>query len=170
MKYGTMAYIVSKNGNVLMIKKGERKGDPNSGYFTLPGGKLEKDEKGLGNPKGRSESAIRETIDETGIEPINPVLIGVILFDNKDRTFDNWPNPDNFYVYIYYATKYKGKPRKSDEGVPVTVPREKLGEVPSNLGDKLMYKWLKDGRNFLGVIKHKGNEIDPEGSFVDFFE
>jgi len=32
-----------------------------------------------------------------------------------------------------------------------------------------MYKWLKDGRNFFGVIKHKGNEIDEEGTWIDFY-
>ena len=169
MKYGTMTYIVSKRGHVLMIKKGVRENDPNSGYFTLPGGKLEKDERGLMNPEGRLKSAIRETEDETGIIPVNPVLRGVILFDNKDRKFDNWPNPDNFYVYIYSATKYSGNPKKSDEGVPVTVLENKLKEVPSNPGDKLMYDWLKNGRNFIGVIKHKGIEVDPEGTWVDFF-
>ncbi len=112
---------------------------------------------------------IRETIDETGIEPIKPVLIGVILFDNKGRTFPNWPNPDNFLVYIFSATKFKGNARKSDEGIPHPIPLNKVNEVPSNPGDKKMYEWLKDGRNFMGVIKHKGNEIDEEGTFVDYF-
>lgn len=169
MKYGTMVYLVSK-GKVLMIKKYERKNDPNSGYFTLPGGKLEEDEKGLNNPKGRLKSAIRETIDETGIEPVNPVLRGVILFCNKGRIFDNWKNPDDFYVYIYYAKKYKGKVRKSDEGIPFSVPEEKLKEVPSNPGDKKMYGWLKNERDFVGVIKHKGKELDEAGTFVDYFD
>ncbi len=169
MKYGTMVYVVSKKGNVLMIKKGVRKDDPNSGYFTLPGGKLENDEKGLNYPRGRLKSAIRETIDETGIKPIKPILRGVILFDNKERTFSNWPNPDNFYVYIYYAKKYKGKAEKSDEGIPFSVPLSKVASVKSNPGDKKMYEWLKDGRNFIGVIKHKGDELDEEGTFVDYF-
>jgi len=168
MKYGTMVCLVSK-GKVLMIKKYERKDDPNSGYFTLPGGKLEKDEKGLNNPRGRLKSAIRETREETGIKPIKPVLRGVILFDNKGRTFPNWPNPDNFYVYIYYAKKYEGKVRKSDKGIPFSVPEEKLKEVSSNPGDKKMYEWLEDGRNFVGVIKHKGKELDETGTFVDYF-
>jgi ADP-ribose pyrophosphatase YjhB (NUDIX family) len=171
MKYGTMTYLVSKNNNVLMIKKEVRENDPNSGYFTLPGGKLEIYEKGLMNPRGRLKSAIREAGDETGYAPVNPVLRGVILFDNKDRKFLNWPNPDNFYVYIFAATKYRKVKRddKSNEGVPVTVPLSRVKEVPSNPGDKKMYEWLEDGRNFIGVIKHKGEELNPEGTFVDFF-
>jgi len=168
MKYATLTYLVSK-GKVLMLKKPERENDPNSGFFAIPGGKLEKNEKGLDNPKGRLESCIRETREETGIEPINPVLRGVILFDNNGRTFSNWPNPDDFYVYIYSTTKFKGKVKRSDEGIPYSVPLAKVKEVPSNLGDKKMYEWLKDGRNFIGVIKHKGKELDETGTFVDYF-
>ncbi len=169
MKYGTMMYLVSKNGNVLMIEKPERKDDPNSGYFTLSGGKLNNDEKGLNNPRGRLKSVIRETFEETGIGILNPVLRGIILFDNKDRTFDNWKNPDNFVVYIFYATEFKGKPKKSDEGIPRTVSLDKVKRVPSNPGDKKMYEWLNSGKKFFGVIKHKGNEIDEEGTWVDFY-
>ncbi len=152
-----------------MIEKYERKNDPNSGYLTLPGGKLENDEKGLQYPRGRLKSSIRETIDETGIEALNVILRGVILFDNEGRIFPNWPNPDNFLVYIYSATKFKGKPKKSDEGVPHTIPLDKINEVPSNPGDKKMYEWLKDGRRFMGVIKHQGNKLDESGTFVDYF-
>lgn len=169
MKYGTMLYLVSRNKNVLMIEKYERKDDPNSGYFTLPGGKLNNEEKGLNNSFGRLKSVIRETIEETGIEAINPVLRGVILFDNRERIFSNWPNPDNFLVYVYSATKFKGKTNMSEEGKPRTIPLGKVKEVPSNPGDKKMYEWLEDGRNFMGVIKHKGNEIDEEGTLIDFF-
>lgn len=168
MKYGTMSYITSPEG-ILMIKKNKRENDPNSGYFAIPGGKLENYEKGLNNPKGRLKSGIRETKDETGIKLINPVFRGTILFNNKDRTFDDWPNPDNFYVYIFSATEYSGGLKESDEGIPVWVPEKKIPFLPKNPGDKLMYEWLKDGRNFSGVIKHKGNEIDEEGSWVDWF-
>jgi ADP-ribose pyrophosphatase YjhB (NUDIX family) len=169
MKYGTMMYLVSDKGNVCMIEKVSRKNDPNSGYITLPGGKLKEDEKGLNNSEGRLKSVLRETEEEVGIKPVNPVLRGIIFFDNKDRTFDNWKNPDNFLVYIFYAENYRGKVRKSDEGKPRTVSLDKVGEVPSNPGDEKMYEWLKDGRNFFGVIKHKGNEIDEKGTWVDFY-
>ena len=163
-----MVYLVSNN-KVLMIKKNVRENDPNSGYFTLPGGKLENSEKGLINSRGRLESVVREAKEEAGIDLINPVLKGVILFDNEGRIFDNWKNPDNFIVYIFSAKKYKGKICKSDEGIPYRIPLNKVDTVPSNPGDKKMYEWLKDGRNFFGVIKHKGNEIDEEGTMVDFY-
>lgn len=168
MKYGTISYISSPEG-ILMIKKNKRENDPNSGYFAIPGGKVEPYERGLKNSEGRLESAIRETKDETGITMLNPILRGTILFDNKDRTFDNWLNPDNYLVNVFSATKYSGELKESDEGIPVWVPEGVIPALPKNPGDKLMYEWLKDGRNFMGVIKHKGNEIDEEGSWVDWF-
>lgn len=168
MKYGTMTYLVSKD-KVLMIKKKIRDNDPNSGYFTLPGGKLSSEEKGLNKPFGRINSAVRETLEETGIRVLNPVLQGIIFFDNSERTFSDWKNPDNFLVYIYSSNKFSGRYKESNEGKPFSVPLREVGNVPSNPGDKLMYEWLLTGRNFFGVIYHKGNEVDIEKSWVDFY-
>ncbi len=173
MLYGTFSYLKTNEG-VLMLNKNKRENDPNSGYYAIPGGKLKLCEKGLKNPKGRLESTIRETKEETGIKLINPLLRGVILFDNKDRTFPDWPNPDNFYVYLFSATEYEGELKESDEGIPCWIPEENIHPLPKNPGDKLMYEWIMDekfrqGRKFMGIIKHKGNEIDEEGSWVDWF-
>ena len=101
---------------------------------------------------------------------MKPVLRGVILFDNEGRTFDNWKNPDNFLVYIYSTKRYNGRARKSEEGTPYGVSIHKVYEVPSNPGDKKMYEWLTDGRNFVGVIKHKGKVLDEQGTFVDYLD
>ena len=102
MKYGTMSYLfVDKQ--ILMIKRLKEKNDPNSGFYTLPGGKLKDFEKGL-NPNGRLESAIRETEEETGLKLIEPKLKGVILFDNSERIFDNWKNSQDFW-FIFLKQK-----------------------------------------------------------------
>lgn len=168
MKYGTAGYLNCDKG-ILMLEKDERKDDPNSKSCALPGGKLKDFEKGLDNPQGRLESCVREVGTETGIKLINPLLRGVILFDNLERVFDNWPNPDDFYVYYYSAKEYSGKLKGSDEGVPFWASLEKIDSLPKNEGDELIYEWLKDGRNFIGVIKHKGKELDESGTFVDYF-
>lgn len=163
-----MSYI-SENGQVLMIKKFEREEDPNSGFYTLPGGKLEGFEKGR-NIAGRLESAVRETMDETGIKLVNPFLKGIVLFDNSERVFENWKNPQDFLVYIFSAESYTGKMKVfTREGLPEWANDYDIPNLPKNSGDRRMYEWLKDGRNFMSVIKHKEKEIDEEGTFVDFF-
>jgi len=166
MKYGTMVYL-NVDGKVLILEKFERKDDPNSGFSTLPGGKLEDDEKGL-NSQGRLESCVRETKNETGIILINPKPRGAVLFDNSERIFDNWKNPQDFLVYLFSAEEYKGELKESDEGIPKFLDEKLLSSIPQNEGDKRVYEWLKNPRYFIGVIKHKGKELDETGTFVDY--
>ncbi len=167
MKYGTMSYLPFE-GEVLMIEKFKRKNDPNSGFFTLPGGKLEDSEKL--SPEGRLESAIRETKDETGLILFKPRLRGVILFDNSKRIFDDWPNPEDFLVYLFTAVDYKGQlKKKSDEGIPRWISKSHIPHLLKNEGDLKIYEWLKDPRHFAGVINHKGKKLDEENTFVNYF-
>lgn len=169
MKYGTMSYLAS-GGKVLMIRKNVREDDPNSGLYTLPGGNLKDFERGS-NPKGRLEAGVRETKEETGLTLINSVLKGVVLFDNFERIFPNWSNPKDFLVYMFIATGYTGKLKsKSKEGVPLWVPEIDFSRVPKNIGDERVYGWLRNPRCFMGTIKHKGTELDEQGTFVDYFD
>ncbi len=167
MKYATLSHLMVDD-QVLFLEKPKREDDPNSGFFVLPGGKLEENEKG-DNLSGRLECVIRETFDETGLILINPVLVGIILFDNRERIFDNWPNPQDFIVYVYSAEKYSGELKSSSEGRAFWVKKNKISQLPKNAGDAKIYEWLEDGRNFSGVIKHKGKEIDQSGTWVDYF-
>jgi len=168
MKYGTMSYLLVDE-KVLMIKKFERENDPNSGFYTLPGGNLESDEKG-GNLLGRLESVIRETKEETGITLINSKLCGTILFDNSERVFSNWKNPNDFFVCFFSSKYYTGELKKqSKEGIPLWVPETEMFSLPQNDGDKKVYQWLKSPRFFSGVIYHRGIDLDEEKTFVDFY-
>ena len=170
MKYGTMTYL-SSNERVLMIKKGLRENDPNSGVFTLPGGNLKDREKGLDNPYGRLEAAVRETEEETGLTLINPRLMGGILFDNHERIFDNWTRPEDFLVYLITAINYTGKIKpQTEEGTSLWVNEAEIDKLPKNVGDEKMYQWLKTRRRFFGVIKHKGRVLDEAGTFVDYLD
>lgn len=164
-----MSYLIV-NKKVLMLSKFKRENDPNSGFCTLPGGKLEPNEKGK-NVQGRLESVIRENLDETGLKLLNPRLIGMVLFDNSERIFDDWKNPTDFLVYIYYSDKYQGKLKeKCDEGIPVWINEITVKNLPQHEGNKKIYEWIKTGKYFSGVVKHKGKVLDEEGTFVDFFD
>lgn len=167
MLYGTMTCLYSQ-GKVLMIKKGERPNDPNSGLYTLPGGNLKEFEKGS-NPTGRLESAIREVKEESGLDIVDVNPRGVILFDNSERIFPNWPDPEDFLVYLFEADKYSGELRATDEGTPIWVLERDLLDVPKNPGDGKMYEWLRDPHYFMGIIKVVGrDDLSGEGTFVDF--
>lgn len=169
MKFGMLTYL-SVNARVLMMKKEIRENDPNSGKYTIPGGKLEPSEKGMHKPAGRSEATVREFKEETGLTLVNPTFRGVILFHNFERIFDNWSNPEDFLVYVYSATQYAGQLGKGkDNEVPLWVNEKDIPSLPKNIGDELIYQWLNDSRFFIGIIKHKGKVLDEEGTYVDFF-
>jgi ADP-ribose pyrophosphatase YjhB (NUDIX family) len=169
MLYGSMVYLEVES-EVLMIKKNIRDNDPNSGRYTLPGGKFEEKELFRGE-EGRLESAIREVKDETGIMIFNPTLRGVVYFGNEDRYFPDWKNPKNFYVEMYFANFYDldSKLKESDEGVPVWVPKKKINDFVSEKGDRLIYDWINEGRNFSGTVCYKGKELDSLRTFVNWF-
>ena len=139
--HGLMVYVLNK-GNVLMLNKGVRPDDPNSGYYTLPGGKLEPFEKGIDIPNGRLERAIREVPEETGIAIVNTKLRGNILFDNSEREFPDWPNPKDYNVNVYSANAFTFQLKDGGEGVPLWVPKSDIKDLPKHLGDELIYGWL----------------------------
>lgn len=172
IKFATMTYT-QKNSKILMVEKYERPEDPNSEFYTLPGGKLEDYEKG-GNQEGRLESAIRETLDETGIEILEANLIGIVTFNNFERNFKNYKNPPNFEVYIFETQDFRDSElRPSDEGIPRWTEKSEIKNLPKNAGDEKLYEWIEIYKSqkkkfFVGVIKHIGNEIDEKETWVDF--
>lgn len=173
MMYGVLAYLHPPNGKVLMIKKPEKELDPNSGLYTLPGGKLEDSEKGLHSIKGRLEAAVRETKQETGLTMLEPIIKGSILFDNSERTFDNWPNAPDYLVYIVFSQSCIGRLKeKGDNGeIPFWVDQYDIPRLPKNAGDALIYDWIRwHKESFFGVIKHKGRVLDEKGTWVDYLD
>lgn len=169
MMYGVLTYL-SVDGRVLMVNKAERKGDPNSGFYTLPGGKLKRNERGR-KKRGRLEAAVRETEEETGLLIANPVFVGTVLFDNRGRIFDNWPNHEDYFVYLFRAGSYSGELKTGDEKeIPMWIPEKEIALLHKNLGDEKIYEWVKDGRFFSGVIRHRGKVLNKSGTFVDYLD
>ena len=68
-----VAIIINPNdrgGSVLFINRTERKGDPWSGQIAFPGGRKSPIDKGL------AETAVRETLEEVGIQLTGHELLG----------------------------------------------------------------------------------------------
>lgn len=168
MVYGVGFYL-RVNGKILMMKKGKRENDPNSGFYSLPGGKLDPPEKGT-NPFGRLEAVIRETEEETGLKIINPKFRGTILFDNTEKIFPDWKKPTHFLVYYFETIEFTRElKRESDGEEPVWILEEEISTLPQNDGDRKIYEWLNQPKHFIGVIYHKGKILDEEKTFVDYF-
>src|SRR3990170_342248 len=98
----TLMYII-RDGRILLMKG--KKG-MNAGKFNGPGGKLEKGEVPM-------EAAIRETIEEIGVVPLDPEYMGINdFFDGKEH----------LKVHVFLATEFYGEPRETEEGAPQWFP------------------------------------------------
>jgi 8-oxo-dGTP diphosphatase len=96
---GTLLFLVS-GGRVLLIHKRRGHG---AGRINGPGGKLEAGETPC-------ECAVRETLEETGITPIDPRLMAVMRFVELDG--------DDWLGHVFLATEYVGEPRTTPEAMP----------------------------------------------------
>jgi len=92
--HASVMMILKENGqsySMLFIKRPENERDPFSGHMAFPGGRME------GSDKSKLETAVRETIEEVGID-IN--LSGRILGALDDV------NPNNPRARNYLVTPY----------------------------------------------------------------
>lgn len=91
--------LIIKDGCILAVS---RRYDKTK--FGLPGGKLEPNET-------TEQAAIRETLEETGVQVTKCELIF-----RRDEMRDR-PEGEDFHTYCYYATEWTGEPHDSEEGV-----------------------------------------------------
>ena len=87
-----------QRGRVVMIK--HHRG-VNEGYLNFPGGKKESDETML-------ECVVRESVEETGLKPLNPVEVGYVEFPSME-----------FCVTIFYSTEFEGSLAENGSEVDV---------------------------------------------------
>lgn len=90
IKKTTLCFVIDrargKNGSLLMIEKKRGQG---AGKWNMPGGKFAPGE-------SASEAAVRETIEETGIEPLNVREVGLLEFYFPES--NSWNNICSVFV------------------------------------------------------------------------
>jgi 8-oxo-dGTP pyrophosphatase MutT (NUDIX family) len=132
------------NGDkVLLLKKSKELFG--GGKWNFPRGKKKEEET-------EEKCAIRETLEETGLEVSNLEKIGTLNFF-KDKTSQK---PD-WIVHIFLTKKFKGKLKDSREGFLKwfdynDLPLEEMWE-----DDKYWYKNILEKRNFVGKIRFLEN-------------
>jgi 8-oxo-dGTP diphosphatase len=99
---------------VLMIKHNR---GVNKGFLNFPGGKVDEGE-------SISDANIRETIEETGLTPINAKKIGLLDFPTM-----------NFEVHVFYTNEFSGELLSDSEEVNVfwqskeNIPLDKMRDA-----------------------------------------
>lgn len=126
MKICCLSIIENKETNEILMVKNKR--GINKGYFNFPGGKREFDET-------IENSDIRESIEETGIKPLNPKTIGKIIY-----------MPVGIEMHIYYADKFEGrlKEHNNEENDTFWIKKDQIPLDKMRSADK---EWLDDALN-----------------------
>jgi 8-oxo-dGTP diphosphatase len=148
MKLATLCYVrdgTHAQGQTLMLHRIKKANDMHAGKWNGLGGKLEPGE----TPE---ECAIREVLEESGLRMIDPVLRGII-------TFPQFSKGEDWYTFIFVATKFTGELIDSTEGVLAWVENDKLFELNLWPGDRIFLRWLDDQRFFSAKFVYHAGEL-----------
>ena len=137
MSQATLCFVIQA-GRVLLIRKKRGIG---AGKINGPGGKVEPGETML-------ESAVRETREEIGIIPLDPVLHGELMFDFTGRGM--------LHCGVFRATQFEGEPVETDEAIPLWFPVEAMPFDEMWEDDRVWFPLLLKGKCFRG-----GARVEP---------
>jgi 8-oxo-dGTP diphosphatase len=126
---------------VMLINKKRGLG---AGKINAPGGRIE-------NGETAEAAAVRETCEETGITPLNPVKGGELFFTFKDGY--------TLHGEIFRAAAFTGEMKETDEALPFwnsvkKMPYDKMWE-----DDELWFPLLLSGRGFKGYFYFDGDKM-----------
>jgi len=147
MKLATLCYV-KKDDKTLMLYRNKKENDYHEGKWNGLGGKLEPGE----SPE---DCAVREIFEESGLIVRELKLKGFItfpLFDGKD----------DWYVWLYFITKWDGKLKDSPEGELSWIEDDKLHELNLWDGDKIFIKWMFNNKPFSAKFNYEN------GQFIDY--
>lgn len=130
-----------------MLHRTMRAEDIHQGRWNGLGGKME-----LGETP--EECVVREVKEESGLTIRNPVLRGVL-------TFPGFDGENDWIVFLFTATQFKGKLVDSPEGHLEWIPNRKLTSLHLWEGDRIFMRWLKGKRFFSAKFIYK------KGKFKD---
>jgi 8-oxo-dGTP diphosphatase len=162
----TLLFLTSGD-DVLLIRKKRGHG---AGKINGPGGKLDAGE-------SPTQCAVRETLEETGVEVLDPQLAAVMRF--VDLEDEDWLG------YVFVAHRYRGKIRETVEAVPVWFARDEIpfdemwqddrhwlprilagevlrGDFLFRAGTLIAHRLQPLGREEAGRAHEQSNSVNPE--------
>jgi 8-oxo-dGTP pyrophosphatase MutT (NUDIX family) len=111
--------LIVKDGLILAISRRH-----NKEIFGLPGGKFDE-----GVDHNSMDTAIRETLEETGVQVSKCVQV------YQRVELGDGPNGVDFYSTTYYAMEWEGDPTNSEEGEVKWLTAEELTSTKAAFGD-----------------------------------
>ena len=147
MKLGVLVYLENNEEQVLMIHRNKK--DEHHGLWLAPGGKVEPNE-------APYETAIRETLEETGLQIKDHELRAVLSFpDNGDSPFG-----EEWHIFVFYSNSFSGNLSKNcPEGDLEWVPKKSLNDLPTWEGDKIFTPKIFEPDCFSAKLLYSGNTL-----------
>ena len=145
MKNTTLCYI-EQNNHYLMLHRVKKHNDPSHNKWIGVGGKCEANE-------SPDECIIRETLEETGLQLLEPQLRGVVTFISNEWEAE--------YMFIFTADKFTGTlATDCNEGNLAWIPKDKIMDLSLWEGDKVFLKLLLDQAPFfLLKLVYEGDNL-----------
>jgi 8-oxo-dGTP diphosphatase len=128
----TLCFVLRDQQEVLLIEKKRGLG---MGKVNGPGGRMEPGET-------LEQCAVRETQEELGVTPLNPVARGVLRFQFKDGY--------SLEAHIFSATEWEGEAIETDEAVPLWTPLDLMPYRRMWADDVLWLPHMLDGKQVDG--------------------
>lgn len=136
--------FVFRHDELLVLK---RRYPPNAGLWNCPGGKVEVGE-------GPTEACVREVLEETGLQILDPQLRAVIASPSSKRGINTT------VVFVFESTQFVGEVRDSREGLIDWLPLKYLTLEPEISPDlPVLYKCISESA---GVVTGKWAPIESD--------
>jgi 8-oxo-dGTP diphosphatase len=146
MKLATLCYVRNA-GRTLMVHRVKKQNDMHQGKWNGLGGKLEPGE----TPE---ECAAREIYEESGLRVHDLQLKGLL-------TFPAFANEEDWYAFVFVATRFDGELIDSPEGDLAWIEDTHLLELELWDGDRVFLRWLEQPGFFSAKFRYE------EGRFID---
>mgnify|MGYP002622555060 CR=1 FL=1 len=145
MKNTTLIYM-EKDNKYLMMLRGRKADDPNSGKWIGVGGHIEEGE----TP---DECIRREVTEETGLILLDQKLRGIIYFISDIYETE--------YMYLYTSDSFEGELNTGcDEGELEWIDISEVGNLPLWEGDRKFLKLLREDAPFFVMgLRYSGDAL-----------
>jgi 8-oxo-dGTP diphosphatase len=128
-----------------MLRRVKKQNDIHYGKWNGLGGKLE--------PGETPEECVRREIEEeSGLRIKNPRMCGVL-------TFPFFKDGEDWYVFVYTASKFEGQLIESPEGELKWIDDESLLELNLWEGDKYFLEYIRKGVFFSGKFVYEDKKL-----------
>lgn len=138
----TLCYL-QKDNQTLMFCSNKR-GHFKENIWNGLGGKFEKGE----TPE---DCIIREVEEESGYKIKDPKLKGILLFPDQ--------NESDWLVFVYTATKFKGKLTQSNEGRVEWIDNKEISKLAMSEGDYIFLPWVFENKFFSAKFIYKDGKL-----------